>query len=76
MKSIKYRERILNSNIIIEQSDVDHGAEYPNLDMVETVLDEIEGEVRDVLDILSLITGLSEIDEAKEKLQALANDLY
>lgn len=43
---------------------------------VESVVDSIESDVREIIGILANVKGLTEIDDAKEHLDILAEKLY
>ncbi len=60
---------------------VNYGYDKNNIDLipideVNTVLDCIESDIKEINGLLESINGLSEIDEIKEKLNSLEMKLY
>lgn len=50
--------------------------EYIEISTFESFVDDIESDLKTIEDLLQPIEGLSEIDEVKEKLQELLDELY
>lgn len=72
-----YRKQI--DNYIQDKDDImgdNSNSEYIDIDEVRNVMDDIESRVEEIKDILDPIQGLSEIDEAKDLLKSLKDDLY
>ena len=72
-----YRKQI--NNYLQDKDDIvgnNSNSIYIDIDEVKNVLDDIESRVEEIKDILDTIQGLSEIDEAKDLLKSLKNDLY
>lgn len=60
---------------------VNYGYDKNNIDLIpideiNTVLDCIESDIKEINGLLESINGLSEIDEIKEKLNSLEMKLY
>jgi methyl-accepting chemotaxis protein len=71
-----YGRYIIDNTVEAEQSDIEVGTEFMELVDVESMLDEIEKRVNEINDMLREITGLTEIDEIKTKVELLSKDLY
>ena len=74
-----YRDQI--EDFVYAYDDViedKHSKEMFFVDLAETktVIDCIKSDVNDILSLLDPIKGLSEIDEAKDKLIELSSNLY
>jgi len=72
-----YRKQI--NNYLQDKDDIvgnNSNSTYIDIDEVKNVLDDIESRVEEIKDILDTIQGLSEIDETKDLLKSLKNDLY
>lgn len=72
-----YRKQI--NNYLQDKDDIvgsNSNSEYIDIDEVRNVLDDIESRIEEIKDILDPIQGLSEIDEAKDLLKSLKDDLY
>lgn len=76
----EYRDDISNSGMFYsELSDYDCDNDEEKLILesdVMRVINTIESNVGEIIDMLENIKGLSEIDEAKEKLKELSEKLY
>ena len=71
-----YGRYIIDNTVEAEQSDIEVGTGFMELVDVESMLDEIEKRVNEINDMLREITGLTEIDEIKTKVELLSKDLY
>lgn len=69
-----YRNEIKDLKQIYIGNEIE--IEYVEKDDVMEVLDDIEGQVQEVNDCLSAITGLTEIDEIKSLINELLKKLY
>lgn len=70
-----YRNTLTNATYNNEEA-AEYNFTYVTKDEVINILDEIEFRVDDIKDALEGIKGLSEIDDVKELLKSLSNDLY
>jgi hypothetical protein len=71
-----YDRQIYQNTVQAEQSDIEKETDFMRKEDVRNMLDEIERRVDDIRDMLVKISGLSEIEDVKEKLNSLSNDLY
>lgn len=79
MMKENYREQIEDVRYTYDDIVEDkHSKEMFFVDLAETktVIDCIESDVNDILSLLDPIKGLSEIEEAKDKLIELSSNLY
>ena len=77
--SSKYRNAALDGytyNDLAEYGYDDNKETLIPESTVKSVIDDIESDVNEIRDILDGIKGLSEIDEAKEKISSLSMKLY
>lgn len=74
----KYREKATDGftyNDLINYG-YDEKEDLIPVGIVDDVLNNIESDIRDVIDLLNGITGLSEIDEIRNNLTVLEEKLY
>lgn len=77
--SSKYRNAALDGYTYSDLAEYGFDDNKENLipeSVVKSVIDDIESDVNEIRDILDDIKGLSEIDEAKEKISSLSMKLY
>lgn len=77
--SSKYRNAALDGYTYSDLAEYGFDDNKENLipeSVVKSVIDDIESDVNEIRDILDDIKGLSEIDEAKEKISSLSIKLY
>lgn len=77
--SSKYRNAALDGYTYSDLAEYGFDDNKENLipeSVVKSVIDDIESDVNEIRDILDDIKGLSEIDEAKEKISSLSMNLY
>lgn len=72
---MSYRETIRKYTVVAEQDDVNK-TDFLTIDDAKDIIDEIEQRVNEILSSLDGIEGLTEIDDVKEKLKSLSEDLY
>ena len=72
----KYRKFIDENAVVAEQKDIVEQTDLLLLEDVKRMKDDIESRVGEIADMLGKISGLSEIDEIKEKVSELSKDLY
>lgn len=75
----KYRKKISNGFTYddLKYQGYDNGKEdFVTVSSVTNVLDLIESDVREISDLLSKISGLTEIEDIKCKVELLEEKLY
>ena len=61
---------------IVEDCIFEDDEEFVKDDDFKSIIDSIESDVKDIESILEPISGLDEIEDAKEKIKKLLEDLY
>lgn len=74
--SINYRERLHYSDRTVTEEDVDEENVFLSVNDVQDIIDDIEQNIVEIRDKLEEIQGLSEIEEIKDLVRKLANQLY
>lgn len=75
----KYRNAALDGYTYSDLAEYGFDDNKENLipeSVVKSVIDDIESDVNEIRDMLDCVKGLSEIDEAKEKISSLSMKLY
>lgn len=71
-----YRKHIDNNTFSSDDTMEFRNLTYVDLDVVRDTLDDIENRVNGIKDMLKDIHGLNEIDNVKELVKDLTDDLY
>ena len=74
--NLTYRNRIHYNDRTVTYEDVDEENLFLSIDDVQEIMDDIEQDVVEIRDKLEEIEGLSEIEEIKDLVRKLANQLY
>lgn len=70
----KYRHKQFLNEISVDESELGKDMLYTT--DVGDILDDIEKQVKEIFDMLEPIKGLDLIDEIKNKVEKLVDDLY
>lgn len=73
---MNYRRRIDNETWVLEQETVDGETDVITVSEATAIVEDIELLINNIQEMLQPIQGLSEIEDIREKLASLAEDLY
>ncbi|MFA5305947.1 MAG: hypothetical protein WC365_00710 [Candidatus Babeliales bacterium] len=73
---MKYRDFIEKNTVVAEQTDIENNTVFMLIDAVNSMKDGLEQRVDGIKDMLDEISGLTEIEDIKEKVKELVGDLY
>lgn len=77
---MKYREQIYRESLqysdLVDAGFDNNKEELIPKNVVSEIIDDIELEINDIIHNLESISGLTEIDEIKEKIYKLSEKLY